>query len=167
MKKVIILTTGILALLFIYGTYNFVLKDDVKMQEVALTENNEEIVIKLNEQNLDKLERELPFDMSEAEVQTAIHHMSHQKIKASKKWGSMPLTQERVERLIEIVEKSDYEHESTYLSILNKWKHDDFSSSVQAHNFVWDLQNGTVGRAHDLLTAEEEKQFIKKHFDLK
>ena len=38
--------------------------------------------------------------MTEEQVQDAIHQMSHQKVRAEKKWGFIPLTRERVDRSI-------------------------------------------------------------------
>ena len=53
----------------------------------------------------------------------------YQKIKADKKWGFLPLTQDRVKRLIEIIEmnKSNYDDANIYLDILKRWEKKDFS----------------------------------------
>ncbi len=76
--------------------------------------------------------------------------------------------QERIERLIEVVElnKDKYEHDELYLQILNRWKNNDFSQADKDHNAIWTLQGGNVGRATGVLTFEEEKEFIKKHYNI-
>ena len=102
--------------------------------------------------------------MSEEEIQYAIHYMSHQKVKADKKWGHLQITPERIKRLIEVVEKNEreYEHASLYIKILNRWRDNDFSSSVSDHNKIWALQGGSIGKAKRLLSSIEEKEYIKK-----
>lgn len=112
-------------------------------------------------------EKIFPFDMSEVEVQYAIHHMSHQKVKADKKWGHLQITPERIERLIEVVQanEQEYDHSSLYINILNRWKENDFSSAVSDHNKLWELQGGNIGEAKRLLSANEERKYIEKYFE--
>ncbi len=125
-------------------------------------------VINIEEKRKIPVEIEFPFTMQEFDIQVAIHGMSHQKVKASDKWGFLPMTQDRIERLIEVVEEneSSYENAKTYLNILNRWSNNDFSQSDLDHNLIWKMQNGTVGRATGILTYEEEKEFIKKHYKI-
>jgi hypothetical protein len=110
---------------------------------------------------------EISLDMSEDEVQNAIHHMSHQKVKADKKWGELQITPERIEQLLEVVtaNESKFDHSSMYLEILNRWKDNDFSSAVTDHNKMWKLQDGSIGKARRLLTQAEEQKYIDKNFD--
>ncbi len=117
-----------------------------------------------SEEVADDLRKLFPDDMSEYRIQNAIHHMSHQKIKSDKKWGAIQITDQRIDRLIEVIERNDYQNEFLYLDILNNWKQGDFSEADREHNQIWRLQGGTVGEAKGLLTAKEEKEFIKKHF---
>lgn len=111
-------------------------------------------------------EKIFPLDMSEEEIQYAIHHMSHQKVKADKKWGNLQITSERIERLIEVVQANEreYDHSSLYINILNRWKENDFSSAVSDHNKIWKLQGGNTGEAERLLSPKEEKKYIEKHY---
>ncbi|WP_078548811.1 DUF6241 domain-containing protein [Litchfieldia alkalitelluris] len=104
--------------------------------------------------------------MSESAVQHAIHQMSHQKVKADKKWGAIQLTNERVLRLTEVVEqnKSKYRHDSIYLDILTRWAKGDFSQVDKDHNKIWQLQGGNVGRATGILSTKQEQQFIERNF---
>jgi len=141
-------------------------KKDVIVTETI--ENDGEKVIEIKDKENIDVNALFPETMTDEEVQNAIHQMSHQKVKADKKWGMIPLTKERVVRLIDVVEgnKDNFKHESTYLKILNRWKVDDFSRVDEDHNIIWTLQNGTVGRATGILTYEEELRFISKYFNV-
>ncbi|MDQ0252659.1 hypothetical protein J2S74_000031 [Evansella vedderi] len=131
------------------------------MEEIEI---EPEVVEEIQESYIDSLERDIPMDLSEAGVQNLIHWMSHQKIAADTKWGHFEITQERVERLLEVVKINDYEHQDIYLDILQRWGGGDFSQAVEDHNRIWTLQGGTVGKATRLLTPEEEQAYINYHF---
>lgn len=112
------------------------------------------------------IEDDFPTDMSELAVQNAIHHMSHQKVEADKKWGVLPLTEERVDRLLEVVQhnRNDYKHGSVYEEILLKWQNKNFTAVDDDHNAIWELQDGSIGRATGILSAKEEQAFIEEKF---
>lgn len=109
------------------------------------------------------IEAEMPMDMLESSVQHAIHIMSHQKIKADRKWGFLQITPQRIDRLIEVVEANSYQYEATYLSILYAWKEGDFSRVDQDHNAIWKLQGGTIGEATGVLSLQEEIEFLEEN----
>ena len=132
--------------------------------EQVVTDNEEEPIIG-NVPTAEEVKEEFPLDLSEVAVQNSIHHMSHQKVAASQKWGHMQITQERIERLIEVVEANNYTYSRTYLDILERWQKGDFSQADEDHNRIWRLQGGTVGEATRLLTPEEEAEYIRKHFE--
>lgn len=169
MKKVLLITAGsiVLAGAVAYYTYHSMSKESesVSVEEIVSEENGEE-VIEIKETNAEPAEKEFPDDMSEYAVQNAIHGMSHQKVEAEDKWGFIPLTAERVARLKAVVEANEYEEKGLYLDILNRWANNDFSRVDHDHNAIWELQNGTIGRATGILSAEEEKAFIEEHFDI-
>lgn len=150
-----------------FYTYNSLSKNtkSVSVQETVSEENGEE-VIEIKEANAEPVEDEFPSDMTEYAVQNAIHGMSHQKVRADDKWGFIPLTAERVARLKAVVEANEYEEKGLYLDILNRWANNDFSKVDHEHNAIWELQNGTIGRATGILSADEEKAFIEEHFDI-
>lgn len=100
-------------------------------------------------------------ELNDASIQEYIHGMSHQKVVAEAKWGYYELKPSRVEWLLEGVEEaSDLDHKQTYKNILNKWKNGDFSSVDEDHNQIWQLQEGTVGKATGILSDEEEEAYI-------
>jgi hypothetical protein len=102
--------------------------------------------------------------MSEGAVRNIIHYMSHQKVKASKKWGAFHMTSERIDKLIAIVEGNNYLYRDKYLDILYRWQRGDFSRVDKDHNIIWTLQGGTIGKATGIMSPIEEKNYIKKHF---
>ena len=148
------------------------MKDTVTIKERPQITNHEAPaipVIEIEENRKEPIEIEFISLMEEYQVRSAIHAMSHQKVRAADKWVFLPMTPERVERLIEVVElnKDKYEHDVLYLQILNRWKNNDFSQADKDHNAIWKLQGGNVGRATGVLTFEkEEKEFIKKHYNI-
>ncbi|TKC13791.1 DUF6241 domain-containing protein [Robertmurraya kyonggiensis] len=174
MKKFIFIMVGSISIAIILGivaffTYKSLSKDSVQIQETT-SQNvvDGEKVIEIIETDGEPVEEELPMDMSEEAIKDAIHGMSHQKVRAEEKWGFIPLTAERVKRLKTIVEKNrdKYEYASIYLDILERWGNNDFSQVDHDHNQIWDLQNGTIGKATGILSTEEEKAFIEEHFDI-
>ncbi|MDP4171704.1 MAG: DUF6241 domain-containing protein [Bacillota bacterium] len=175
MKKIIqsfnwiqrIMVFGAILSLVIFYCYSTGL---FKFGKAAVTVNEQTIngggtVIKLTETN-SKAADEYTYDMSEDDVMSAIHEMSHQKVYADKKWGAIPLTLERVNRLILVVEKNKdkYHHYDLYLRILERWSKNDFSSAVRDHNDIWTLLGGTVGKATGKMTPEDEKAYIQDNF---
>ncbi|WP_226086049.1 DUF6241 domain-containing protein [Mesobacillus sp. S13] len=116
---------------------------------------------KISSPNGEKLFNE---EMTDAQVKKAIHLLSHQKVKAVEKWGAEEITQEKIDLLLQVVEGSSFYNRDLYLRILTAWAKGDFSRADLDHNAVWELQEGTVGRATGLLTPEEENLFIEENF---
>ncbi|MDS9471613.1 DUF6241 domain-containing protein [Sporosarcina pasteurii] len=174
-KKVIFITLGIV-LFSLIGHSVFIKwnKSNVTVSEnTAVAQNQdgkelEETIIQIDDIRDMPIEEEFPDGLAEENVQQAIHDMSHQKVLADQKWGFLPLTQERVLRLIEVVElnQNNYIHADVYLSILKRWEKNDFSQVDSDHNAIWNLQNGTIGKAYGIMSVEEEREYIKKHFNI-
>ncbi|MBP3041557.1 hypothetical protein J9303_19125 [Bacillaceae bacterium Marseille-Q3522] len=100
--------------------------------------------------------------MTENEILQEIHNMSHQKVEADEKWGFSLITPEKVEKLYEVIEKSDFKYRDKVLSLLQPWLQGDFSNAVTVHNEIWELQDGTIGKATRLLTAVEEVEYLQE-----
>ncbi|WP_409292958.1 DUF6241 domain-containing protein [Peribacillus sp. SCS-37] len=122
--------------------------------------------IEVEEKRTQPVAKEFPFSMPEVEVQNALHGMTHQKITAEDKWGFLPMTDERVKRLLLVVKRNEmnYEHDPVYMEMLKRWEQHDFSLVDKDHNTIWKLQGGTVGEATGIMTLEEEETFIKEHY---
>ena len=131
-----------------------------KEDDDELTETKESI--KLNPFNHNIQAEDLNDDI----VQGYIHKMSHQKVRAEEKRGFYLNSPERVEWLLQALDvAAELEHEDLYRDILTRWKNGDFSKADKDHNAIWELQDGEVGKAHGLLTPEEEEIFIKSRRD--
>lgn len=106
----------------------------------------------------------LEITMDEETALMTLNQMTHQKIKASNKYGAVEMNENNINEMIYIVEDSDYVNRDAMLSILKKWKRGAFTYIVQDHNAILDLQDGDIGKAYDVMSAEEEKEFIKETF---
>ncbi|MCM3709379.1 DUF6241 domain-containing protein [Sporosarcina luteola] len=173
-KKIIVLSIAVLGLAS-YLISNQLTKEDVTIEVIRdVPSGDYDRVVglfEIEEERKIPVEKEFPFSMTELDVQTAIHGMSHQKIRADgdDKWDLLLMTPERIERLIVVVEANNIRYrkkQDIYLSILNRWKNNDFSQVDIDHNLVWELQNGDKGRAVGILTTEEEIKFIKEHYNV-
>jgi len=164
-----LITSGIVALsLSAYLDYNQWNKESVTIEEKHVVPKAGVVipVIEIDEKRTIPVEEEFPTSMEEYGIQEPVHSMSHQKVHAEDKWGFIPMTQELINRLIVVVEANKYISAPMYLDILNRWAGNDFSKVDQDHNAIWDLQEGNVGKATGVLTLEEEKAFIKQHYDI-
>ena len=110
---------------------------------------------------------EFPLEMAEEEIQNTIHAMSHSKVYAVEKWTHLEPNQERIDRLLDVIESNqDGLNESDlYMEILKRWQAGDFSQAVSDHNEIWKLQGGTIGEATRLLSKEEEGEYRKTNFE--
>jgi len=100
-------------------------------------------------------------ELDDSDIQEYIHGMSHQKVRAEKKWGFYELNPTRVAWLLDGLNKAErLHHKKEYKNILEKWLDGDFSSIDDDHNAIWSLQGGTVGKATGILSKEEEQAYI-------
>ena len=127
----------------------------------SLTNAIDEVVTKV-----DDGEKEFSLDMTEDDIQNAIHHMSHAKVYAVEKWSHLEPTQKRIDQLLNVVERNQtmLDYGDLYLRILKKWQAGDFREAVTDHNSIWDLQGGTIGEATRLLTEDEQAAYKENHF---
>ncbi|MCA1024878.1 DUF6241 domain-containing protein [Cytobacillus sp. FSL W7-1323] len=107
----------------------------------------------------------LSTNSTQSEVIDVMHKMTHQKVKASEKWGSVRMSEQAIEEVKKTIENNQFEHEEELLTILDKWSKGDFSNVDNDHNYFWSLQNGTIGKATGILSPEEEEAFIEKYFE--
>ncbi|MDN3019749.1 DUF6241 domain-containing protein [Paenibacillus sp. BSR1-1] len=166
----IIILFAVLSLGFIY----YFSKGALPIQKDAVTvkvqkTDEGESVIQIQDKNSEEIAKDFPSNMSEDDIRDAIHLMSHQKVVADKKWGAIPLTKKRVNRLLEVVKENqaNYKNTDIYYSILKRWAKGDFSRVDEDHNEIWDLQEGTVGKAKRIASSKEERDFIEENFKVK
>ncbi|SEI91957.1 hypothetical protein SAMN04488127_0791 [Bhargavaea ginsengi] len=104
----------------------------------------------------------------EEKILDIMHQMTHQKIVANQKWGAIPMTTRNIEQIESIVSSSKKIHspqaKKQLIQIIAKWENGDFSEADEDHNYIWKLQNGTLGKARGLLSKEEELLFIEEWF---
>lgn len=109
--------------------------------------------------------REVKLDIKDEEdFMEAIHFMTHQKVSAGTKWGALEITNERIDEMLSVLDKEDFSREDFYRETLLAWKEGDFSNAVDVHNRIWNIQDGTIGRANRMLTEEEESKYIEAKF---
>lgn len=163
--KTISLTIGVLALLAGAGYYFFTQNSTSGGEITKVADKIEEREEKEGTPEKSGTEEE-DADMTEVDLQILLHQMTHQKISAGKKKGAVEMTQENIDGLLLIVQanKHLYEHGPFYEDALTEWQQGDFSNSVTVHNTIWDWHKGTVGRATGLMSAEEEQEFVERHF---
>ncbi|QFT90882.1 hypothetical protein FIU87_19735 [Bacillus sp. THAF10] len=108
---------------------------------------------------------EIDATTSEETIIHTMHLMTHQKVKAKEKWGAIPMTEETINQVYEVVSNSNFPNKKELLKIVEKWKNGDFSQIDNDHNFFWNLQDGNIGKAYGILSPEEEATFIKNNFE--
>lgn len=106
----------------------------------------------------------------ESKFQDYIHGMTHQKVVAKDKWGIYQISEERIDNMLEVLEKvqgtnEEYKYQDFYVETLEEWDEGDFSNAVEVHNYIWDLNGGTIGKAKRLMTTEEEQKYIDQTYD--
>ncbi|MED2183109.1 PRK06770 family protein [Bacillus wiedmannii] len=101
---------------------------------------------------------------TESEVITAMHHMTHQKVVAERKSGSIPMVQNNAEKLKKIINKSSFAKKNELLVIADRWTKKDFSKIVEDHNYFSDAQEGNTCKATRAMDAVEEQHYILTTF---
>lgn len=185
MKKaiIIILSAVVVVGTVAWGTYHWLSNYDSKAEstsevkekeqaEEVLQENRKDIEGTISEEDLATFKEENlnpfgePTKMNELDdyiYQEYIHGMSHQKVKASKKWGFYEVHPNRIKWLLEGLDEVELDNESIYRDILEKWSDGKFSSVDDDHNAIWSLQNGTVGKATGILSTDEEQAYVESN----
>jgi hypothetical protein len=116
--------------------------------------------------NVAKFDTGLTQGSAESDVVGVMHSMSHQKVRAEKKWGAVPMSADTIDQVYNVVLNSTYPHKDQLLSILTKWKGGDFSTTDADHNYLWSVQGGTEGKAFGVLSPVEEQSYVEAHFNI-
>jgi hypothetical protein len=177
----IVLVVVGLVIAFGYGTYK-VLDNVDNYQEknsgnearsvAAPEENNESPYATKQEEYQEQtkniggqiFELELTDATTEGEIIEIMHKMTHQKVKAEDKWGAIPMSEHTVSQVLDFLEKSNFASKEDLIDIAKKWEKGDFQTVDYDHNYFWEWQGGTVGRAYGIMSTAEEEEFIKNNF---
>ena len=91
-------------------------------------------------------------DEPDTEVYDVMHEMINTKIEAEDGlvWGEIEITPQQCDRVIKLINDGSYGDEERLLKMLNMWKKGDFSDAVAQHNYLWEILDGTVGKAKNL-----------------
>lgn len=150
----------------IYKTQFFYPEPEEVLTQDEFTETYEETGALDQVDGLDRVG--LNGNSTEEKILEVMHQMTHQKIAANQKWGAVPMTTRNIEQLEAIVSNSDKirsdKVQKELLVIIANWERGDFSEADAEHNYIWDLQDGTLGKARGLLSKEQEQKFIKEWF---
>jgi hypothetical protein len=120
------------------------LRDDIDQAKIAL--------------GLDK-------SSSEEDIVEILHDMTHQKVRSEEKWGFVQMTEVNFLAVKEVLQKNPaFNQNIDFLAILTDWLNNDFSNIVAEHNEIWEMKNGTVGKAYGILSPSEEQALIKEQF---
>jgi hypothetical protein len=170
MKKWLYGILSILAASIILATvyYGFIHKTNVdKAASVSnLAENSKNVKKEKKPADSNAVQKDLGINKHSPEqaVVEVMHEMTHQKVKASEKWGAIEMDQKNIDTVLSILKSSDFTDKDQMLEIAEKWKKGDFSNIVEDHNYFWQLQGGNVGKAYGMLSKKEEEAFIQKNF---
>ncbi|WP_163530945.1 DUF6241 domain-containing protein [Halobacillus ihumii] len=148
-----------------FGEFDFQTEEISKEQKQTMKEVNEPT----EQKEIKAVEDEKKL-LDEFAFQDELHAMTHQKVEAEKKWGDEQITPKKIDEMLGIlmaVKQSDnmeYKHFDFYWEALNKWDKGNFDNAVIVHNRIWNLQNGTIGKATGFLSHEEEEEYIAENF---
>ncbi|MFL0248755.1 DUF6241 domain-containing protein [Candidatus Clostridium stratigraminis] len=88
--------------------------------------------------------------LDEERVLRLIHEMTHTKVISDVSDRYVEITPERVDELILAIAKSNWDDKAFLLEHLKRWKNNDFSKSVELHNYIWEKEGGIIGKANGL-----------------
>jgi nitrate reductase cytochrome c-type subunit len=103
-------------------------------------------------------------ESTEGQVMGVMHKMTHQKVRAERKFGAIPMVEDTVNQVYDIVSNSNFAKKEKMLEIADRWKKGWFDKINSEHNFLWEQQEGSVGKAYGVLSSAEEKEFVRKNF---
>ncbi|MFC0269885.1 DUF6241 domain-containing protein [Metabacillus herbersteinensis] len=159
-----------------FGAFKFMenaeqqLEKDNKLKEqadhVQVAKEKEEKEIKEQTAKIGGVEYDtgLTFESTQNVVIDVMHKMTHQKVKAEDKWGAIPMISDTINTVYDIISSSNFELKDDLLEIATRWKDSNFNNVVEDHNFFWEYQGGTIGKAYGQLSSIEEETFVLNNF---
>lgn len=164
-RSVYLVSAIILMAVIAFGALKFWDKDKLSGSSISAETSLEE-ALETSVKKMEGLEfaQSVPEDASEATVMAMMHKMTHQKVIASEKWGIIQMDQESISKAKQLLQASDFNSKEELLEIINRWEKGKFDQVDDDHNFIWELQGGSIGRATGILTEQQEQQFIENNF---
>lgn len=96
-------------------------------------------------------EKDVTQPKSNNEAIKLIHSLANTLVKAEYKWQCSEVTPKTIDLALEGVEKIKDDYDRMHLrNSLTKWKNGDFYNAVEVHNYVWEMLDGSVGKAEEL-----------------
>lgn len=95
------------------------------------------------------------------EATNMAHAMANTLIKADHIWDTVPMNKINVDKLLALIQKlSDGKEKTKLQAIAQKWKKSDFTEVDKDHNTVWNMLDGTTGKATGIKKDEVEKAVL-------
>lgn len=182
MKKILTIVAIVLTLIVVFGYGTYKILGNVKSYEEGKSDkeavtvadpDNQESPYESEQEEYEEqtkniggqiFELELAETITEGEIIEIMHKMTHQKVKAEDKWGAVPMSDHTVTQVLDFLKNSNFASKKDLVAIAEKWKNGDFQTVDHDHNYFWEWQGGTVGRAYGILSPAEEEEFIKNNF---
>ena len=136
---------------------------EAKTAEAKTTETKKttEQIIKKNKPDLDKVIVNKSEITKAEDIYSLIHQMANTLIVAEDNliYGKIPINNESISQAMVILKDTNListEKKEVFMNTLQEWKDKDFSKCVQAHNYVWKLLNGNIGKATAIKTEYQK-----------
>lgn len=102
---------------------------------------------------------------SEAKLLEILHNMTHQKVRSEEKWGFVQMTEVNLLAVKEVLQENpSFNQNIDMLAIVTDWLNNHFNNIVADHNLIWEMKDGSVGKAYGILSTKEEEDLIREQF---
>lgn len=147
----VVLATGMT-----YGILQFA-EVPLKGEDHVFAEVNKEDILS-NEAEVKGSNAQLHITVTstEEEVISAMHSMTHQKVKACEGKGATPMSKKNAEKVRNILNGNNFKNKEELLAITERWANRDFSKIVEEHNYFIKLQGGKIGEATVMDKVDEQ-----------
>jgi hypothetical protein len=118
-----------------------------------------------DEINQAKIALDIDQSPSEKDIADILHNMTHQKVRSEDKWGFVQITEVNLLALKEVLQENPaFNQNIDMLTIVTGWLNNHFGNVVAEHNLIWNMKNGSVGKAYGILSPSEEAALVKEQF---
>ncbi len=142
----VVLATGMT-----YGMLQFA-EVPLKSEDHVFAEINKEDILS-NEAEVNRFKC---TTSTEEEVISAMHSMTHQKVKACEGKGAIPMSKKNAEKVRNILNGNDFKNKEELVAITERWANRDFSKILEEHNYFIKLQGGKIGEATVMDKVDEQ-----------